>query len=122
MSTARFQVRLLERISQGLTGNLHNWEYLSYGQIRDIFQGDYDAEKHIKILMQHGMVKKVGFRNRFLNPMEMHEGDETLLRVSTKGNEYVLKFYKVVGTEKALPALSEKREPKSIDHSFIPVF
>lgn len=122
-STARFQVRILERISRGFNSNLFDWKYLTYGQVKDIFEGECEnTEKHIKILMQHGMLKKIGLKNRFINPLEMHEGENTLLRVSTKGSDYVLKFYKHVGTDKALPALSEKRVSLSIDHSFVPVF
>lgn len=86
------QVQILESISRG-KGDLLNYRYLTPGELEPVF-GE-DVLHQIEILMDHGLVKRVGWKNRvkavFLS-IPLSEIDQ--IRVSTLGLMYMEKFYK----------------------------
>lgn len=109
MSTSSFQIRILEVLFTEDNATIET--LLAYfGE---------EAFDEILTLMEHGLIVKVGLRNRFANPTHLHDGMQTQVRTRNRVMGYIKEYYSRRGTSQAFKPLSRKLESVEMTTPFV---
>ena len=106
MSASTFQIEILEFINRG-KGDLLDFHYLTLGEV--VAKFGEESEDVIMLLMEHGMVKKVGWKNRLKSMFQTNPPSwMDQIRTSSLGLMRIEKFYAKRLTVSKLPPLMSK--------------